>query len=192
MTHTVVVRLDPVSSNGLRSVPRFPKNSTVVDMRNSVVYNTSKNGVRTRYPLSMEHNRLVRHKINKRMQEEEEVAAEALFKASNESRGYPSHDAGEERYTFTPFVTPGGRRVLVREPYLGRVAPTQPEQTERKRNKKKLKRKRGCKCALHTEFNYCSYCPQAGCTECSWYGYDNRKDKRRNRNKPMSSFIVCH
>jgi hypothetical protein len=181
MAHTVVVRLDPVATNGLHSVPRFLSDSTVVDVSNGVVYRTSKTGVRTRYPLSMEHNRHTRHKIKRRIQEEEEVAVEALVKAS-------SLDTSEERYTFVPFVTPGGRRVLVREPCMDSKATTQPARPK----KNKLKRKRGCKCALHTEFNYCSYCPQAGCTECSWYGYDNRKDKRRNANTPMSSFIVCY
>lgn len=183
MAHTVVVRLDPVATNGLHSVPRFPKDSTVVDMKNSVVYRTNKNGVRTRYPLSMEHNLHTRHRI----QEKEEVAAEALVKVSQVTKA-SSPVSSEERYTFVPFVTPGGRRVLVREPCVDSKVSTQPE-----RPKNKLKRKRkGCKCALHTEFNYCYYCPQAGCTECSWYGYDNRKDKRRNVNEPMSSFIVCY
>ena len=181
MAHTVVVRLDPVATNGLHSVPRFPKDSTVVDMKNSVVYRTTKTGVRTRYPLSMERNRHTRREI----QEKEEAAAEALVKVSQVTKA-SSPVSSEERYMFVPFVTPGGRRVLVREPCMGSKVPTQPKRP------KKLKRKRGCKCALHTEFNYCSYCPQAGCTECSWYGYDNRKDKRRNANKPMSSFIVCY
>jgi len=170
MAHTICVRLDPVATNGLHSVPRFPKHSTVVDMRNSVVYRTSKTGVRTRYPLSMERNRHTLH----RFQEKEDALAKASSPVSS-----------EERYTFVPFVTPGGRRVLVREPCVDGKVPTQP-----KRPKKKLKRKRGCKCVLHTEFNYCSYCPQAGCTECSWYGYDNRKDKRMNANNPTNSFIV--
>jgi hypothetical protein len=59
-----------------------------------------------------------------------------------------------------------------------------------KATRKRKRNGRGCKCDLHEEFFKCTYCPSVGCTDCTWYGYDDAKDKLANAKRPLRSVIV--
>ena len=65
-------------------------------------------------------------------------------------------------------VATGNRGALATSP-LRRAYNAYENSTKSTTNKK-----RGCRCALHTEFHRCVYCPAVGCTKCTWIGYDEK------------------